>query len=195
MKGNKINDSPQEKPGLSERLSDKKLLDELRDRNKLAPEKTIHSWRAPARAFKRRDKEFWLTIAVMVTMGGLVIFLVEGFMPVILIIAVVFLFYILNTVEPDELEYAITNKGIKIGDKKIYWGETGGRFWFSDKFENKILVIETANFPFRLELMVLNIEIDNIKKILKQYLIEEEIPPSKIDKAASWFSKKIPGNK
>ncbi len=187
--------STKERDTLKKTLSDDKLVEELKDRNKLIPEREIFSWRAPARPFKRRDREFWITVLAMVVIGGLIIFVVEGYMPVILIIAVVFLFYILNTVEPEELQYTVTNKGIKIGDKKNRWADMGGRFWFTNKFENKVLIIETYDFPYRLEIMVLNNEIEKLRKTLKQYLIEEEIPASKLDKASDWFSNKLPGNK
>jgi hypothetical protein len=153
------------------------------------PEKDLISWIAPARPFKRRDKEYYIAAII-----GLVLFLVEGFMPVILVISIVFLFYVMNTVEPENIEYKVTNRGIKVADKRSDW-EILNRYWFTKRFDTQLLIIESLNFPGRLE-VVINEEIkEQLKKFLNEYIKEEEIPPSFLDKAANWFSKKLPGNK
>ena len=74
------------------------------------PEKDLAVWTAPARPFKRRDREFYITILAMGGIVALILFLVEGFMPVILIISLFFLFYALSTVEPEKIEYKVTTK-------------------------------------------------------------------------------------
>jgi len=157
------------------------------------PERDLAVWTAPARPFKRRDREFYVTIIAIAGLVGLVLFLVEGFMPVILIISLVFLFYILNTVEPERIEYKITTKGIKVAGKLKDWREMG-RFWFTKRFESELLVIETYSLPGRMELVIDTGKKEEIKKAVSTYLLEEEIPPSFLDKSANWFSKKLPGN-
>jgi len=157
------------------------------------PERDLATWQAPARPFKRRNKEFYITIVAIAAIVGLVLFLVEGFMPVILIVSLVFLFYVLNTVEPEEIEYRITSKGIKVADKRTGWGVMV-RFWFSRRFDNELLVVETVTLPGRMEFVVNLEQKQNIKKALLTYLPEEKAPPSSLDKAANWFSKKLPGN-
>ena len=143
---------------------------------KIEPEKTLFSWTSPARPFKRRDREFWITIAAIVAISGLILFLVEGFMPVILIISIVFLFYILNTVEPENIEYKITNKGIRIADKMNNW-DTLGRFWFTKRFNSDLLVFETTSLTGRLELVINPQDKKKIKENLTKYSVEEEAAP------------------
>ena len=155
------------------------------------PEKDLVSWSAHARPFKRRDREFYVTIMAMGGIVALVMFLIEGFMPVLLIVSLFFLFYVLSTVEPEDIEYKITNKGIKIGGKRTDWGMLG-RFWFSRRFDHDLLVIESFSLPGRIELVILGNKKEEVKKALSTYLFEEEIPPSPLDKAANWFSKKLP---
>jgi len=154
-------------------------------------EKELVSWEAPSRPFKRRNREFYVTIIAISAIVGLVLFLVEGFMPVILIVSLVFLFYVLSTVEPERIHYSITNKGVKIADQKRGWEEMT-RFWFSRRFDSDLLILETYRLPGRLELVVLPEEKERIKTALLEYLDEEEVPPSSLDKAANWFSKKLP---
>ena len=161
---------------------------------KVEPEKVLVSWKAPARPFKRRDREYYVTLIAIVVIVGLVLFLVEGAMPVILLAALLFFFYILNTVEPETIEYQITNRGIKVADKASGW-ELLKRFWFSRRFDSTLLIFETVFIPGRLEIVVNKEDKDKIKKALLEYLNEEEAPPSFLDKAANWFTKKLPGNK
>jgi len=156
-------------------------------------EKDLFVWTAPTRPFKRRDREYYVTLIAIAGIVGLVLFLVEGFMPVILIVSLVFLYYILNTVEPGNVEYKITNFGLKIGETKIPWLGLG-RYWFSRRFDSDLLIIETANLPGRLELVIFGRDKEKIRKVLGNYLNEEALPPSFLDKAAGWVAKKLPGN-
>jgi hypothetical protein len=161
---------------------------------KEVPEKDLVTWTAPARPFKRRNRDFYVTVLAMAGVTALVLFLIEGWLPVILVISLVFLFYVMATVEPENIEYKITNKGIKIAGRLNEWSNMG-RFWFTKRLDTELLVIETRTLPGRLELVVKPEIKDQIKKSLDEYLVHEEIPASGIDKAANWFSKKMPGIK
>lgn len=170
---------------------EKKEETKIRRSAERVPEKNLVSWRAPARPFKRRNREFYVTIIAIAALVGLILFLVEGFMPVILIISLVFLFYVLSTVEPEEIEYKVTNKGIKIADRRTDW-DFILRFWFTRRFDNSLLIIETVNLPGRLEIVIDQSKKKEIRKNLFKYIPEEKTPPSTLDKAANWFSKKLP---
>jgi len=158
------------------------------------PEKDLFAWKAPSRPFRRRDREFWMTVIAIAGISSLVLFLIEGAMPVILIISIVFLFYVLSTVPPEEIEYKITNKGIKIVDRRTNW-DLLTRFWFSKRSDSELLVFEMLVIPWRLELVINTKDKDSLRKVLSEYLNEEEVPPSSLDKATNWFSNKLPGNK
>jgi hypothetical protein len=161
---------------------------------KQEPEKELISWKAASRPFKRRDKRFYITVFAMALIVGLVLFAIEGVMPVILIISLVFLFYVLSTVEPEEIEYAITNKGVKVAGKKTEYTLLG-RFWFRRQFDSELLVIEASNLVGRIELVIDKDKKDEIKKALSSHLTEEEVPPAYLDKAANWFAQKLPGSR
>lgn len=156
-------------------------------------EKELFVWTAAERPFKRRNRDFWVTLISIAAVTSLVIFLVEGAMPVILIISLLFLFYVLSTVEPGSTQYSLTSKGVKVAGKLTDW-EIIQRFWFSRRFDDTLLVFETAVLPGRMELVVNAADKDTLRKVLAKYAPEEEVPPSGLDKAANWFSKKLPGN-
>ncbi len=178
-------------PAKEKQKETKQVQEQPVQTRKIAPEKDLFKWIAPARPFKRRDREFWVTVISIAAIAGLILFLIEGVMPVILIISLVFLFYILTTVEPENIEYKVTNRGVKIADKRTDW-EAINRFWFSRRFNSELLVVETFSLPGRLEFVINKKDKDGIRKVLKDYVLEEEAPPSYLDKTANWFSKKLP---
>ena len=156
-------------------------------------EKDFFSWEGPARPFKRRDREFWISVIAMAAVVALVLFLVEGFMPVILIVSLVFLFYVLNTVEPDKIKYSLTTRGINIAGRVTPWGVVG-RHWFTRRYDSELLVFELGVLPGRLEVVVNPADKAKISEAIAEYSPEEEIPASNLDRAANWFSKRLPGN-
>ena len=158
------------------------------------PERDLVTWSAPARPFKRRDREFYVTLIAIAGVVGLILFLVEGFMPVILIVSLVFLFYVMSTVEPENVEYKITNRGIKVAGRRNDWANMV-RYWFSRRFDNELLIIESTTLPGRIEFVVAPEVKEEINKALSRYLTEEEAPPSYLDRAPNWFAAKLPGNR
>ncbi len=154
-------------------------------------EKQLHIWTAPSRPFKRRNREFYVTIISIAAVTGLVLFLVDGFLPVMLIISLVFLFYVLSTVEPENIQYKVTSLGIKIAEKLTPW-DAMRRFWFTKRFDSELLVVETYTLPGRLELVINPQDKQKLEEELKRYLIHEEAPASFLDKSSNWFAKKLP---
>ena len=158
------------------------------------PERELVTWIAPARSFKRRDRQFYVTTFAIAGIVSLILFLAEGLMPVLLIISLVFLYYVLSTVEPEKVEYKVTNKGIKIAGKETGW-QLMNRYWFSRRFDNELMVVDTVLIPGRIEL-VINPEIkDKLKREMSAYIPYEEMPASGIDRVTNWVAQKLPGNK
>jgi hypothetical protein len=166
----------------------------VQETQKREAEKVLFQWRAAERPFKKRDRQFWRTVIVIATIFGLILFLVEGTMPVILIISVIFLFYVLSTVEPDEVQYQITNRGVKIADKTTQWINVTN-FWFTQRLSTNLFIIGINTLPGRLEFVINPQDKEKIREAASLYVPEEETPPSGIDRATNWFSNKLPGDK
>ena len=156
-------------------------------------EEILFSWTAFERPFKRRSRDFYITIISIATLFGLVLFIIEGIMPVLLIMAAFFLFYVLSTVEPSNIEYQVTNLGIRLAGELIEW-ETMGRFWFAKRLGSEVLVVEVSNFAGRLELVIDQGNKMIIKREVSKYITHEKVAPSMVDKAANWAGKKLPRN-
>jgi len=148
------------------------------------------SWTAPMRPFKKRDREFYVNLFSIAGLLGVILFFIDGWMPVVLIVSLIFLVYVMSSIEPEKIQYRIEEKGLFIADKSIDW-EKIIRFWLSKRYNSNLLVIETASFPGRMEYVINAADKEKIRKAMSSYVIEEETPPSNIDKATLWFSDKL----
>jgi hypothetical protein len=157
------------------------------------PERDLVTWTAPARPFRRRTRQFYVTTFAIAGIASLVLFLAEGIMPVILIISLVFLYYVLSTVKPENIEYKVTNKGIKIAGSEISWSNIT-KFWISTVAENELLIIGTLSIPGKIEIVINGGIKEQLKREISAYVPFEEMMPSSLDKVTNWFSKKLPGN-
>lgn len=157
----------------------------------IVEEKDLVTWKGPSRPFKRRTREFYVTLISIVVLLGAILFLIEGVMPVLLLAALVFLFYVLSTVAPEEVEYKITNYGVRFAGRLTSW-DTIGRFWFMNRLGSELLIFETFGLPGRLELVVTKDLQPKLEESIKKYAVHEEVPPGVMDKAAHWASKRLP---
>jgi hypothetical protein len=154
--------------------------------------KTLLTWKAPVRPFKRRDKEFWTTAGSIAFLLAVILFFIKEWLLIIVIIAVMFVYYVLSNVQPEKIEHSITNRGIRFATKDYLW-ENLDQFWFSEKFGQKILNVETnLAFPGRLQLLLGKTTEKQVKDVLIKYLREETPEPTILEKTTDWFSEKVP---
>lgn len=154
------------------------------------PERELVTWTAPSRPFKRRDRKFFVTTFAMAGIVSLILFLAEGIMPVLLIIALVFLYYVLSTVEPEKIEYKVTNKGIKITGHLTPWNSLA-RFWFTKKLDNESLIFESFGIPGRVELVINTEDKGKLKEEISAYIPYEEVPVSRVEKVTNWLTSRM----
>ena len=154
--------------------------------------KVLYTWVAPIRPFKRRDREFWTTVSAIVVLVGLILFCVKEWFLIAAVISLTFVYYVLSTVEPEKDEYKLTNRGLVYAGQTYPW-ENLNQFWFSDKYGQKVVNFEIrGGLIGRLTILVGEGDWEKIKEILLKYIIEEEVKPNFLDKAADWIQKKVP---
>jgi len=154
--------------------------------------KELLTWKSPTRPFKKRDKEYFSTIAAIVFLIIVILLLIKEWLLIGVTIAITFFAYVVATVPPTKAEYKITNKGIVIGKKTYFWPQLN-RFWFTQKWGNNILHIETLlAFPRHLQIILPNSKKTKAKKIISKFLIYEKPEKTTLDKAGEWLSKKVP---
>ncbi|MFH0942668.1 MAG: DUF5673 domain-containing protein [Candidatus Beckwithbacteria bacterium] len=154
--------------------------------------KTLLKWEAAVRPFKKRDREYYTTIAAIVFLLAVILLFLKEWLLIAVLIALMFVAYVLATVTPEKTEHEITTSGVVTGDKIYPWKELK-RFWFSEKWKEVILNIETnLKFPGRLMMLLGGADKNKVKELLQKQVQFEEPEKTFMDRSAKWLSDKIP---
>jgi len=154
--------------------------------------KSLLKWQAAVRPFKKRDRDYYTTIAAIVFLLAVILLFLKEWLLIAVLIALMFVAYVLATVEPEKTDHEITTRGVVTGDKS-YAFEDLRTFWFSKKWKDTILNIDTnLKFPGRLMMLVGDKTEKQIKDILKKYIMEEIPEDTFMDKSAKWLQEKVP---
>jgi hypothetical protein len=154
--------------------------------------KTLLKWSAPVRPFKKRDREYYTTIAAIVFLLAVILLFLKEWLLIAVMAALMFVAYVLATVAPESVEHEINTRGILTGGKLYKWEEMV-RFWFSKKWSETILHIDTKlKFPGRLMILLGSEDEAKIKALIEPK-VQFEVPETTfIDRSAKWLSDKIP---
>ncbi|MBU3957154.1 hypothetical protein KKI19_02695 [Patescibacteria group bacterium] len=183
---------PAQKPTQKSTLKNEKPVGERAQVVKPEPLKTLLAWTASERPFKRRSREYFTTIGAIVFLIGVILLFLKEWLLIVVIIALMFVAYIMSTVEPRKVEHKITNEGIVTGGRRYRWGELG-RFWFTEKWGEKVLHTETLfGMPRQLLMLLGETKEEQVKKILSDYLPFEEPEKTWVDNASEWLSRRVP---
>jgi len=156
------------------------------------PLKDLFVWQALARPYKKRNKEWYSTIAAIIFLLAVILIFLQEWTLIGVIISIGFLSYVLSSVPPEKVETKITTRGVFAGGKRFDWTLLY-RFWFSEKWETQMLNIETRlGFPRRLMFVINKPDKQKIKKILEKYLILEKPQKQFVDRAGNWLQRKFP---
>lgn len=154
--------------------------------------KTLLSWKAPARPFKRRNREYYTTIGAIVFLLAVILLFLQEWLLIAVMVSLAFLAYVLASVPPETVEHGLTNKGVRTGGKLYPW-EDLQRFWFSNKWGQALLTIESKQgIPGQLVLLLGDKDKVTVRKAISEYLEENRPEPAWGDRAARWLADKVP---
>ena len=156
------------------------------------PLKVLMVWQAPARLYKTRDKEFYSTLGAIAFLIAVILLFIKEWFAIVLVISIAFLAYVFATIKPEKIEYQLNNRGVTVAGNTYFFNELG-RFWFEEKMNQKILLIERpAAFPYRLTIPLGQADPEKIKQLLAKYLPFEQPERTWLENAGEWLSKKVP---
>jgi hypothetical protein len=163
-----------------------KALDDLNE------EKVLVEWVAAERAFQKRDKDFWITaVAILVLVSVILIFIKEFFL-IIALGSILFLYYVLSTVPPNDAKYKITNRGIYVGDGHYYW-DMFEKFWFKSNLSSEMMHFGTVlRFPTTVSLVIRPQDKEKLKEVVVKKIPMVENPPNFVDKLTTWVGERLP---
>lgn len=165
---------------------------EIKDNQDQELEHVLIEWEAAERAFKRRDRDFWITaIALLVLVSVIFIFIKEFFL-VISLGSILFLAYVLSTVPPGLVRNKISNRGIYFGEQFYPW-EVMDRFWYKTSLDSEMIHFLTVlRFPRVISLVINDKDKEEIKEIVVKRIPYVENSPTFIDKLTKWVTERLP---
>ena len=164
----------------------------LKKDQKPVEQKTLYKWMAPERPFKKRDKEFFTTVAAIAVLLAVIFLFIKEWMAIGVIASLVFVGYVLATVEPKKIAHELTTRGIITGGRLYKWEELTS-FWFSKKWKDKMLNVSTnLKFPMRLVMLIGDGSEKELKKVIQKEIQFEEPEETLMDKSAKWLQEKVP---
>ena len=155
--------------------------------------RTLLSWEAPSRPFRKKDRSFYTTLAIIVILLVLILLLAREFLLIGAILSVVFVTYVLAFVPPHNIRYRISTQGVIIGEDFYFWHFLDA-FWFKVSDGQKILIIQTRiRFPGQLMLVLGGTDEEKVKKIVARFLPYVEVPyKSWMEKWSEGLQKNFP---
>ena len=158
----------------------------------LNEEKVRFEWEAVERAYKKRDKDFWITVIAILVLVSVILFFVKEFFLIVALVSSLFLYYVLSTIPPQKTKYKITNRGVYFGENRYEW-DLLSRFWFGKSLNNDMIHFETIlRFPSQISLVINSEDKEKIKEIVVKKLPLIEESPNFVDKLTSKIVKMIP---
>ncbi|EKD65462.1 MAG: hypothetical protein ACD_50C00083G0021 [uncultured bacterium] len=155
--------------------------------------KTLLSWSAPGRPFRKRSRQYYLTSLLIMFFVEIVLFLFSQYMLMALVISFVFVAFALASVPPRDFKYRISTEGITIEDHFFLWQELYD-FYFMKREGTEVLHVSTrALIPGELTITLGDINHDKIKSALLPYLPYREVTqPTFIEKSGDWLARTFP---
>lgn len=156
-------------------------------------EKVWFSWSAPVRAFKRQDREFWITCLAILGLVGIIFFFAKDFLAILPACALLFLYYILSTVPPEIVDNKLTNRGIHFGPNFFPWDAINS-FSFGKAGDSRAVIFDTfINFFTRqISLIISPQDEETVKGFCLKKLPLVESSPRFIDKLSKRLAALMP---
>lgn len=110
------------------------------------------TWQAHTRIFKPRNPVWFLSLMIITIFVLIALVLLGQWTLTLAVVALVFVLFSVNLIEPKNQDYIITTLGLKLGPKTYEYDDLKW-FWFDKSEEQEILYVSTyLNFPHLLEI-------------------------------------------
>jgi len=155
--------------------------------------RTLLSWTAPGRPFRKRGRQYYLTSLLIVFLIELILFLFSQYVLMLLVASLVFVAFALSLVPPKNFHYRISTEGITIEDHFFLWQELYD-FYFKNQYNVTVLHIRTHSLlPGELTITLGDMHKDHVKSALLRFLpFREVIKKTFMDKSGDWLARNFP---
>lgn len=162
------------------------------DEPRVSQEKELVKWVASSRPFRPLSRQLFSTgVAVCVLVAIIMAFAGEWVL-IAVMVAGIFAYYMWSTVVPEEVEYRLTNRGLRAHGQLYSWAEMA-RWWSDEKWGYKLLVVDTPlTWPKRLHLVVKTEDESKVREVFEKYVVMEKPELTVVDKMGKWMADKFP---
>lgn len=133
-----------------------------------APIQALYKWKAPERIHERKQRPWYIGIALIVIFVIMYAALTANYMLIVAMIMLLMLLYALNAFPPKIIEHEITNKGLNVFGQLYLWNRIEG-FWVSQR--GKSLVINIDLVERRVKRMILLVGEGDAKRIVRELVM------------------------
>ena len=155
--------------------------------------RTLLSWKAPGRPFRKRGKQYYLTSILIAFLIEVILFLFSQYLLMLVVASLLFLAFALASVPPRDFHYRISTEGIMVEDHFFIWDELYD-FYFKKRNGLDSLYIGTHSFfPGEITIPLEKIDREHVKQILVHFLpYREFVKPTFMEKSADWLNHNFP---
>jgi hypothetical protein len=155
-------------------------------------EKVLLTWTAKSQPFKPEDMKMQPVLIVMAVLVTIVLIFAQEWMLLLLMAAGGFYWYATKKTEPLDVEFSLTNKGIRAFNRMYMWWEMKS-WWWEEKWTTKMLVVDVATGMMgRLYIPIEKVKPVDVEKIMSKYLVLLKPADTPVDKMAKWVKEKFP---
>lgn len=155
--------------------------------------RTLISWSAPGRPFRKKSREFYITGLMIVLLIDIILFIFSEYLLMFVTLALYFFSVALSSTPPQNFHYRISTHGIKVEDHFYIWKELYD-FYFKKAEGMEVLVIRTKSIiPGELKITLGDVPEDHIRRVLAGYIPYREVmKPTFMEKSSEWLARNFP---
>lgn len=156
--------------------------------------RTLLSWHAPGRPFRRKGKEYFVNVLLIMLALEVVLFLFGQYLLMAVILSFVFVAFALSIVKPHDFYYRVSTEGIMIEDHFFLWQELYDFYFKRTAQGEDVLHVRTkAYIPGELTIVLGQIHKEHLRSLLVQFLpFREYVKPTWTEKSGDWLSRTFP---
>lgn len=154
-------------------------------------ERILFEWDSYERPRKKWSKEFYSSVIVMAFLASVILYFIEGIMPVLVIWSLVFMLWAMSRTEPRMERYAISTWGLKTKDR-TYRFEEMNNFWFETKWGGRLMRINLTKIPWHIIIVINSDTEDTVRRLMLENVTYQEPPVTWSDRFVKWLGEKIP---
>lgn len=155
--------------------------------------KTLISWSAPGRPFKKKGRSFFINGLLIVFLVEVILFVFSEYLLMFVVLTLYFFAVAISSVPPQNFHYRISTQGVKVEDHFYIWDELYD-FYFKKIEGSEVLVIRSHSIiPGELKIPLGEVPADHVRRVMISYIpYREVVHTTFMERGSDWLAKNFP---